>query len=188
MNNLILISGTASLVALSRRSFRHWQSHGFFRFFAFEAILCLLVLNAPRWFTRPLAFRQLCSWALLSASLFLAIHGFRLLHRLGQPTLPAPGSTNYRIENTSMLVTSGAYRYIRHPLYASALLGAWGTALKTASMLSIALGLTATAFLLATAKAEERENLARFGAAYRAYMGRTRRFIPRLWGGLADPK
>ncbi len=115
---------------------------------------------------------------LLTVSLFLAIHGFRLLSLLGRPATPARDSPTYRIENTTTLVTVGAYRYIRHPLYASVLFGAWGAALKAPSPLSIVLGLVATAFLVATAKAEEAENLARFGDAYREYMARTRRFIP----------
>lgn len=173
--------GTASLVALSWRSLAYSRSHGFFRFFAFEAILWLVVLNAPHWFSRPAAPRQLFSWVLLASSLFLALQGFHLLHVLGKPITPAPGSPIYRIENTTTLVTVGAYRYIRHPLYASALFGAWGAALKTVSPLSIALGVIATVFLVATAKAEERENIVRFGSAYREYIGRTRRFIPFLW-------
>jgi len=38
----------------------------------------------------------------------------------------------------------------------------------------------AEGFLVATSTAEERENLARFGAAYAAYMKATRRFVPFL--------
>jgi protein-S-isoprenylcysteine O-methyltransferase Ste14 len=173
--------GTASLVALSWRSFSHPRSHGFFRFFAFEAILLLVVLNAPHWFSRPSAPRQLLSWMLLAGSLFLALHGFHLLRLFGKPTTPAAGSLTYRFENTTTLVTVGVYRYIRHPLYASALFGAWGAALKKVSPLSIALAVTATAFLVATAKAEERENLDRFGGAYREYMRRTSLLIPFVW-------
>ena len=40
------------------------------------------------------------------------------------------------------------------------------------------LAVTATGFLIATSVVEERENLVRFGAAYVAYMKRTRRFVP----------
>lgn len=38
--------------------------------------------------------------------------------------------------------------------------------------------LGATGFLLATAKVEEAENIGYFGTAYRAYMKRTKMFIP----------
>ena len=174
----IAVLGTVLLAAVSRRSLAHPRAHGFSRFFAFAAILWLIVLVAPHWFRRPGEPAQILSWALLAVSLFLAIHGFRLLHRLGKPTLPPPGSPLYRVENTTALVTAGAYRYIRHPLYASALFGTWGAVLKAPSPPSIVLGLIATVFLFATATAEETENVVRFGDAYRDYMARTRRFIP----------
>lgn len=178
---VIIGLGTVSLVALSWRSFFHPRSHGFFRFFALEAILSLIVLNARNWFSCPGAPRQILSWVLLAISLSLAIHGFHLFRLLGNPTTPAPGSPMYRFENTTTLIAVGAYRYIRHPMYASALFGAWGAALKALSPLAITLGVIATAFLVATAKAEEAENLVRFGDAYRKYMGSTRLFIPFLW-------
>jgi protein-S-isoprenylcysteine O-methyltransferase Ste14 len=178
---VIIGAGTASLVALSWRSFPHPRSHGFFRFFAFEAILWLVVLDAPHWFSHPGAPRQLVSWTLLAGSFVLALHGFHLLRLLGRPTTPAAGSPTYRFENTTALVMVGAYKYIRHPLYASALLAAWGTVLKSVSPLSIALGVVATSLLAATARAEERENLVRFGDAYREYMDHTRLLIPFLW-------
>jgi protein-S-isoprenylcysteine O-methyltransferase Ste14 len=41
--------------------------------------------------------------------------------------------------------------------------------------------LVATAFLLATAKVEEAENLQKFGEDYAAYMKATKRFIPILF-------
>lgn len=174
----LLLTGTILLVGLSWRSLRHPGFHGFFRFFAFEAILCLVVLNAPVWFRRPFAAAQLLSWTLLVASLGLAVHGFSVLRRLGQPSKPDPGSPLFRVEHTAVLVTGGAYRFIRHPLYASLLYLAWGAALKSLTPVVLALALVATASLVATAKSEEVENVARFGEAYQAYMARTRRFIP----------
>ncbi len=174
----VLVLGTLVLVALSRRSFVRPRSHGFFRFFAFEAILWLVVLNAPAWFHHPAAPNQLASWALLGTSLLLAVHGFHLLRHLGRPAVLAPGSALYRFENTAELVTSGAYRYIRHPLYASALFATFGALLKDLSLPAAALGLMATVSLVATAKAEETENVLRFGDAYREYMARTWLFVP----------
>jgi protein-S-isoprenylcysteine O-methyltransferase Ste14 len=43
------------------------------------------------------------------------------------------------------------------------------------------LAFIATAFLVATAKVEEAEDLRHFGTAYQEYMGRTRMFIPFLF-------
>lgn len=177
----ILAVGSILLVALSWRSFRPRRLHGFFRFFAFEAILCLVVLNARHWFSRAGTPRQLVSWLLLGVSFSLAIHGFHYLRLFGKPQAPTPGAPTYRFENTTVLVTAGAFRYIRHPLYASLLFGVWGAVLKAVSLPSVGLGIIATAFLAATAKAEEAESVDRFGSSYRQYMSRTRRFIPFVW-------
>ncbi len=174
----LLVGGTIVLIAVSWRSFRHPRFHGFSRFFAFEAILCVVVLNASRWFYRPFASLQLVSWSLLMASLYLAADGFYLLRKLGKPSAPEPDSPMFRVENTAVLVTTGVYRLIRHPLYASLLYFAWGATLKSMTPLSTVLAIIASLCLVATAKSEEAENLRRFGDAYREYMAGTRLFIP----------
>jgi len=83
-------------------------------------------------------------------------------------------------EKTSQLVTSGIYAYIRHPLYCSLLLLTWGIFFKHPSPAGAALGLASALFLVLTARADEAECTAFFGAEYQAYMRRTRRFIPYL--------
>ena len=172
--------GTLLLIALSWRAFRRPRSHGFFRFFALESILWLVLLNASVWFRRPLAPLQLLSWLLLVVSGGLALHGFHLLYHRGQPSAPEAGSPLFLIENTAALVTTGAYRFIRHPLYTSLLCFSWGVALKSLTALSGCLAVLATVFLIATAKSEEAENIARFGEAYRVYMAHTHLLIPFL--------
>jgi protein-S-isoprenylcysteine O-methyltransferase Ste14 len=167
---------------LSWRSLRDLRSHGFYRFFAFELLSALILLNVPMWFRDPLSARQLVSWFLGAASIGLAIEGFRLLRLIGRPTPTASRDTNLPFENTTTLVTVGAYRFIRHPLYASLLAVVWCAYLKNPMAISsIVLALGASGFLIATAIAEERENLMRFGAAYADYMKRTRRFFPFLF-------
>ena len=176
------LAGSAAILWLSWRSLRNLRSHGFYRFFAFELMSALIVLNAPAWFRNPLSARQLVSWFLGAASITLAIEGFRLLRLIGRPSPIAARDTNLGFENTTRLVTIGAYRFIRHPLYASLLALVWCAYLKNPSLISrIVLALSATGFLIATSAAEEKENLARFGAAYTAYMQRTRRFVPFLF-------
>lgn len=173
--------GTALALAYSWRSLRHPGSHGVPRFFAFEGILILLLLNGRAWFSDPWSPIHLASWLLLVASLVLAIHGFLLLRRLGQATTPPPDSHLHGFEHTSALVVTGAYRLIRHPLYASLLYLAWGVALKTASTVSLGLAVVTSVLLWATGRREEREMIARFGDAYRRYMAHTRRFVPWIW-------
>ena len=70
---------SAGIVLLSWKSLHNWRSHGFYRFFAFEAILALILLNIEYWFHQPFSVRQILSWLLLLLSLFLAVHGFMLL-------------------------------------------------------------------------------------------------------------
>ena len=78
-------------------------------------------------------------------------------------------------------MTTGVFKYIRHPLYCSLLLLAWGAFFKDPSWFGGGLTLAASAFLLATAKVEEAENVHYFGEAYCTYMRRTKRFIPFLF-------
>lgn len=170
--------GSAAILWLSRRSLLHPASHGFYRFFAVEAILALVVLNAPHWFADPLAPHQLVSWLLLVASIVVGVWGVALLHRLGGPRRPAGESPNFEWENTERLVTTGIYRYMRHPMYASLLFLAVGALLKFVSLITLVLAAIATLALAATAKAEEVENVIRFGSTYRDYMRRTSRFVP----------
>lgn len=181
MSNLqttLFILGSLALGYLSRKSLSQPSSHGFYRFFAWEAILGLILLNLPVWFNDLLSCRQLISWFLLSLSLILAIHGFWLLKQVGQPDGQRAGETELPLEKTTQLITIGAYRYIRHPLYGSLLLLAWGIFFKSPAWIGAGLSLLATLFLYATAKTEERENLRYFGTAYQEYMKKTRMFLP----------
>jgi protein-S-isoprenylcysteine O-methyltransferase Ste14 len=175
----LFFAASAAILLLSWRSLKDARTHGFYRFFAFELLLGLILWNAPLWWRDPFSVRQLAAWFLGAVSIGLAIEGFRLLRVIGRPASTNAESANLAFENTTKLVTVGAYRWIRHPLYASLLALAWSAWLKNpAGLASIAMTLGASGFLLATALAEENENLKRFGAAYADYKQRTRRFIP----------
>lgn len=171
--------GSLTLLPLSWRSLRHMRAHGFPRFYAFELLLALILCNAPLWFRDPFSARQWAAWTLGAVSIALAVEGFRLLHQMGKPHAAAAAGTNLAFENTTRMVTIGAYRWIRHPLYASLLALALSAYLKRPlDLWSILLTLGTGSCLLATAMAEERENIQRFGAAYADYMRSTKRFIP----------
>ncbi len=146
--------------------------HRFPRFFAFESLIALVLLNARSWFRDPLSLRQLISWILLASSLALAIHGFRLLHIAGFPEKD--------IENTTKLVTIGAYRYIRHPLYCSLLIAGVGVFLKAPSVLGFLLFTLVFFFVYVTAKVEEKDDIEKFGDDYLAYMKKTKMILPFL--------
>ena len=89
-------------------------------------------------------------------------------------------------ERTAELVTTGIYGYIRHPMYSSLLLLAWGVFFKAPSWPGIALATIATGSLVATAKTEERENVRFFGPSYESYMKQTRMFVPFVLYGKDD--
>lgn len=144
--------------------------HRFPRFFVFESVLGLVILNADSWFRDPASPLQIVSWLLLFVSLLLAWHAFRQLRLYGAP--------QDDVENTIRLVDVGAYAYIRHPLYCSLLLFGIGAFLKSSSMTGFLLLLVLCVSVTITGRVEEKENLERFGEAYVAYMQTTRMFIP----------
>ncbi len=170
---VVFAIGSLGILSLSWSWLRNPRSYRFYRFFAFEFLLALVLVNLRFWLNRPWAPMQVLSWLLLLASAFLALHGFALLRRTGQPS----GS----IETTTALVTTGAYRYIRHPLYASLLYFGWGVFLKNPSFVAALLAVIGSVFLFLTARTEEEENKARFGDEYLRLMARTKMFAPFLF-------
>jgi protein-S-isoprenylcysteine O-methyltransferase Ste14 len=143
------------------------------RFLAFESILSLAFLNARVWFLDPLAWNQILSWFFLTGSLVLVGWGFVLLKYRGKP--------EGDFEDTTRLITSGVYHYIRHPLYGSLIAFGLGAFLKDPSWLGSILVLTTILGAVLTARIEEDHNLERFGEEYRDYMERTKRFIPFIY-------
>jgi protein-S-isoprenylcysteine O-methyltransferase Ste14 len=176
---IVFIVASAGIVYISRASLRSPRSHGFFRFFAWEAILALIVLNVEYWFRDPFSLHQVISWIFLIASAFLVLHAMHLLRLVGKPTEQRRDSeTTIAFEKTTELVYVGVYKYIRHPMYTSLILLAWGVLFKDLSWLSGIFALAATVFLVVTAKVEEAEDIRFFGAAYQRYIEQTKRFIP----------
>jgi protein-S-isoprenylcysteine O-methyltransferase Ste14 len=177
----LLLLGSAWLAYVSRASLRVPRSHGFYRFFAWECILILFLLNVGEWFRKPFAPAQLISWLLLIVSGFLVLHAVYLLQRFGRPDRRRQDVPVIGIEKTTRLVTQGLYRYVRHPLYSSLLFLAWGIFFKQPTWVASILGIAATGFLVATAKAEETESSRFFGPSYQQYMKQTKMFIPFLF-------
>lgn len=173
----LFIAISVALTAISWRSIFNVRSHGFFRFIAWEAITALVLWNIPHWFSEPLSARQLLSWLALCSSLYVLWEGVSRL-RSAKRTTARPERELYAFERTSELVTSGIYRYIRHPLYASLLFLAWGAFLKDIALVPAIFVAVASASLFRTALADERECARYFGDRYEQYMQRTKRFIP----------
>ena len=179
---VVFVVVTVALAVISRSSLRHPRSHGFFRFLAWEAIAALFLLNVGYWFVDPFSWNQIIAWCLLVTCLAPLVWGTLLLRGRGTPAVQrASDDTLLTFEKTTRLVTSGIYAYIRHPLYSSLLLLTWGILFKHPSLPGVALSLASTLFLVLTAFADEAECMAFFGPQYKAYLRRTRRFIPFLF-------
>lgn len=172
--------GSVGLLGVSWKSLRVVRSHGFYRFFAWEAILALILINGRVWFSDPLSARQIASWSLLLVSLVLLAQGLHLI-AAGKLDSRREDETLFSFEKTSALVTTGIYRHIRHPLYGSLLFLAWGAFLKGMTWYSACVVVGATVCLVATAKADEVECVRYFGAPYERYMERTKMFVPLLF-------
>ena len=173
----------ASIVvtAFSWRSLGNPRCHGFYRFFAFEAILVILVLNVPFWLKKPFSAVQLASWLLLAFSIVFVVQGIYWLRKRGGSAQRTGSPETFAFENTANLVSEGIYKYIRHPLYSSLLLLAWGAFLKHITIAGGISAIVATAALVVTAKMDERECFDIFGPAYAAYMKQSKMFIPYLF-------
>ena len=78
------------------------------------------------------------------------------------------------------LVTTGPYRWVRHPFYISAALAVLANSLAAANWFLFATGCLAVLLLMIRSRKEEANLIARFGDDYRTYMQRTGRFVPRL--------
>ena len=179
---IVFALATIPIVYISRASLRNPRSHGFYRFWAWEGILGLFLLNLEHWFANAFAPHQLISWILLFVCIIPVVWGTLLLKQLGQPAGKRENDPNLlAFEKTTQLVTSGIYAYIRHPLYSSLLLLGWGIFFKLPSLPGGILALAASIFLFLTARADEAECLQYFGSAYQDYMRKTRRFIPFLF-------
>lgn len=179
MQPIVFAIGTAIFLFVSRTSLLRPRSHGFYRFFAWEAILALILLNAPAWFRDPLHWHQLISWVLLMVCIIPLVLGIIWLRTRGQA-----GDSGGRepellgFERTTTLVSDGIFGLIRHPLYSSLLLLNWGVFFKEPSALGGAIALAATLMVVLTAKRDEAECLVAFGPDYERYMRHTRMFIP----------
>lgn len=78
------------------------------------------------------------------------------------------------------LVTSGLYRWVRHPLYSAGMLFIWASPVETRNLFTLYLGFTA--YLIIGAIFEERKLLREYGSAYKTYREQTPMFVPGLKG------
>jgi len=140
------------------------------------ALTCLAFLIQPRWIDFA-AFDASPVLRLIGAPIALAGIGLFawMFRHLGlnvtSTSIPRASAT---------LVTSGPYRWIRHPMYSATLLLVAAATLLTANLVMALGGGAMFALLAARSRLEERRLVEKFGEAYRAYQRRAGRFVPRL--------
>jgi protein-S-isoprenylcysteine O-methyltransferase Ste14 len=129
----------------------------------------------PRFADYP--FQPALAWlgtAMFALSLALFYRTHRDLGRFWSVTL--------EIRETHQLITTGVYRYVRHPMYSAFFLWALAQALLLPNFVAGLAGLAGFGTLFAfRLPREERMMEERFGEAYRAYAARTSRIIPGIF-------
>jgi protein-S-isoprenylcysteine O-methyltransferase Ste14 len=78
------------------------------------------------------------------------------------------------------LVTTGPYRWVRHPFYDALVLAVLASSLAAANWFLFLSGALWFALIIVRTRTEEEKLAARFGESYRLYRERTGRFFPRL--------
>lgn len=84
------------------------------------------------------------------------------------------------IKKDHELITTGPYRYIRHPLYSASVLVFFGFGLLLGNWLIPATGSLAFVIILMRLAQEEANLIETFGDRYQQYMENTPRFFPKL--------
>lgn len=82
------------------------------------------------------------------------------------------------------VVSTGAFRYVRHPLYLGSILFYLGLAVSMASLFPLALLVVIFFFYNYIASYEEKLLDERFGEGYRVYKKRTGKWAPRIGRGI----
>lgn len=174
---IIFLLFSIILIWLCRYQLLNPHCHGFYRFFAFEGIVWNLIYAIPLWQQDLFSLQQIVSFILMMLSLVLLIASLRQLKAAGRQA-HAEIRENFVFENTASLSTSGIYRYIRHPMYASLLLFSWGILFKRPFVEPLVITLIVTVAIWLAARVEEGENRAFFGQEYDAYCKRSKMILP----------
>ena len=175
---IIFLILSVLVVVVSRRTLFNPKSHGFYRFFSWECMAWLVASNYKFWFTDPFSIRQLFSWFLLFYALYLVIAGMLLIKMKGKPNPVRDEKSLFGFEKTTELITTGVFKLIRHPLYASLIFLTWAVYLKNTTVPLFIIAMISTNFLYFTSRFDEKECIQYFGDGYREYMNHTKMFIP----------
>ncbi len=173
--NVVLVLAFLTLLPYRRSTKGTWKSKGAFAAFALALMTemfgwpLVLFLLAPLVEVPHIArpwFDAVGHWPAQAGTL-LSLFGLALV---------AGGW--HQIHDADGLVTTGLYRYVRHPQYTGLMLFTLGWIVHWPSLVTLALWPVLAGAYFWLARREEREALAEHGDAWRRYAARTKRFVP----------
>ncbi len=148
-----------------------------FRFLAIAYLLLILYPLSTITDFASVPIPSILRWIIGGLLLFLYLLIFTWAH----VALGRHWSGLLEIHTDHILVTSGPYRYVRHPMYSAFLLSGIGFFFLSANWIVGLIYLSAMAFMYFTrVSAEEEMMIEHFGEVYKLYMARTGRLFPRI--------
>jgi protein-S-isoprenylcysteine O-methyltransferase Ste14 len=153
-----------------------------------------LALFAPLWFGGLVLYAILPSWIMFlsiplpdwfrlimvgvtALSISFTLWGYRTL---GKNWVHAFEPSMFLRRKREILVTSGPYHYVRHPIYLGAFTFIIAQALVAANWFLLLPALAVVTLFYMQIGKEEAMLISKFGDEYREYMERTPRFIPKF--------
>ena len=187
---MIVIASWVLYRYLAPKTWHEWASAGLVQAFiialyaemyGFPLTIYLLVrffgldspdLNASLWSTLlgmgelGMLISMLLGYALLFVGIGIFIQGWRQL---------------YHARQKNQLITTGLYRFVRHPQYTGLFIGLFGEGIvHWPTLFSVAIFPVIVVAYYLLARSEEKKVLEQFGDEYRAYQDRVPMFIPRM--------
>ncbi|MBU6390230.1 isoprenylcysteine carboxylmethyltransferase family protein [Patescibacteria group bacterium] len=162
----------------NRRLAGGWRSgRGIAVRFIVALVVFVVAINQPAFFRKIL--RQPFSGAAPAAGAALTVAGvaFAVWARFH---IGRDWSSYPTLKEDHRLVTSGPYRFVRHPIYTGMLLAISGSALAAGPFWLIVFAGALVVFIFRI-RAEERLMLSQFPDTYPAYQARTEKLIPFVW-------
>lgn len=174
--------GSAARAVYGRGRPRGWMLADALFVFGFALVVAgpaLQAIGVVGALAHPPVAARWCAAGMEVAATGLAIWAQETMGRAWRPDIaPAAGGR---------LVTGGPFRVVRNPNYVAMLAAATSTFALAPSVCGVLGGLMLAAGLMLTARAEEPQLRAAYGARYCTYAARVGRFLP-LIGRLHDPQ
>jgi len=114
-------------------------------------------------------------WLGLGLGLLADLFSYWVFSNLGNNVSPTVAT-----RTSHQLVTSGPYRWMRHPLYSMGMIAYIGFALLSANWFIGLMAIIVFMILIIRVAQEEAHLIEKFGNDYRNYMKRTGAFLPRI--------